>query len=145
MKNISTQLAFFIHLAKAKTVISRRFDNRLSFNGLGFSDFIILVLLSDAPGEKMRRTDLAERVGLTQSGVTRMLLPMEKIGLIKRETDDNDARVSYVVLAKGGKELLKDGLNQAENLAEDLAKKVGSKKLEEASELLVELGQTVVY
>ncbi|HYC82923.1 MAG TPA: winged helix-turn-helix domain-containing protein, partial [Candidatus Paceibacterota bacterium] len=86
MSNLSPHLQFFIHLAKAKTVLARRFDNRLSFNGLGFSDFAILCQLQEAEDGKMRRTDLAERVGLTASGITRLLLPLEKIGVVKRET-----------------------------------------------------------
>src|SRR4051812_48921539 len=93
MTSISPQLAFFIDLAKAKTVLSRRFDNRLSFHGLGFSDFMILYHISLSQDQKMRRTDLAEKIGLTASGVTRLLLPMEKIGLIKRESNEQDGRV----------------------------------------------------
>ena len=99
MTTISTSLDLFIHLAKAKTVVSRRLDNRLSFHGLGFNDFIILYHLSQAPHGKLRRIDLAEKVGLTASGVTRLLLPMEKIGLIKKEANEHDARISYVSLA----------------------------------------------
>ncbi len=153
MSSISPALDFFLNLAKAKTVVARRFDNRLSFHGLGFSDLMILYQLSRDPHDKMRRIDLAESVGLTASGVTRLLLPMEKIGLVKRETSEQDARVSYVALAPGGKRLLAEALDSAEVLARDLlppryfidglspkAKMVG-----ELTELLTELGKTVVY
>lgn len=68
MHPLSPELAFFIHLAKAKTVLTRRFDNRLSFVGVSFSDFVILHLLATSPEGKVRRTDLAEMIGLTQSG-----------------------------------------------------------------------------
>jgi DNA-binding MarR family transcriptional regulator len=145
MTKISPQLEFFIHLAKAKTVVARRFDNRLSFGGLGFSDFMILYHLNQAPQEKMRRTDLAEHIGLTASGVTRQLLPMEKIGLIKRELDEHDGRVSFVALAPGGKRLFTDALEQVEALSQDLLSGSKSKKVDEMVPMLIELGKTIVY
>lgn len=142
---MSSSLSFFLALAKAKTVLARRFDQRLSFHGLGFSDFMILYYLTEAPDARLRRIDLAEKLGLTASGVTRLLVPMEKIGLIKRESSDHDARVSYVALAPGGKRLLQESLETAELLAEDLLPATTMKKRDEALKLLLELGKTTVY
>ncbi len=74
-----------------------------------------------------------------------MLLPMEKIGLVKRESNKDDARVSFVSIASGGKELLKDAMERVELLAEDLLPQENTKKLNECIELFTELGKTVVY
>lgn len=115
MITTSTALQFFVNLSKIQSVVTRRFDGRL--NGLGWTDFIILLHLAQASDEKLRRIDLAEKIGLTASGVTRILLPMEKIGLVTREVNENDARVSYVVLAPGGKEKLFEALERAEYLS----------------------------
>ncbi len=145
MSNITPSLAFFLNLAKVKTVLVRRFDNRLSFHGLGFSDFMILFHLSQAGEGKLRRTDLAEKVGLTPSGITRMLLPMEKIGLVKREVSKDDARVSFVALAPGGKRRFTEALDSVEILTEDLLPTEKAKKLGEFSDLLIELGKITVY
>ncbi len=145
MKHIDPSLEFFIHLAKAKTVVSRRFDQRLGFHGLGFSDFMILWHLSQAQEEKLRRTDLAEKIGLTASGVTRLLVPMEKIGLVKRESSEHDGRVSYVILAPGGKRMITESLESAEVLAQDLLPSGASKKTQDLTSILVELGKTVIY
>ena len=82
MKTISPSLGFFFNLAKIQAVMARKFDSKL--NGLGLNEFIILYNLSLAEGSEMRRIDLAEKIGLTASGITRLLLPMEKIGLVKR-------------------------------------------------------------
>jgi DNA-binding MarR family transcriptional regulator len=87
----------------------------------------------------MRRIDLAEKVGLTASGVTRLLAPMEKVGLVRREKNADDARVSEVSLAPGGKTRLENALEYAELLAEDLTPPGKAKKLEECSELLMML------
>jgi DNA-binding MarR family transcriptional regulator len=147
MNRVSSQLKFFIDLSKAKTVAARRFDNRLSFHGLGLSDFLILFHLSTAPEEKLRRVDLAEKVGLTASGVTRLLLPMEKIGLVRREAYEQDARVSFVTLAPGGNRRFTECLEDVEVLARDILKDANpkGKRLDEFSDLLVELGKIAVY
>src|ERR1700754_3728802 len=98
MSTINNSLKLVINLVRMDALLTRRF-NRLSIHGIGLTDFMILHLLHEEPGEKMRRSDLAEKIGLTASGVTRMLLPMEKAGLVDRESSERDARVSYAVLA----------------------------------------------
>lgn len=138
MTTISPSVQFFLHLAKAQSVLGRRFDSGL--NGLSQSDFMILYHLSRAKDGKMRRIDLAEKVGLTASGVTRLLAPMEKVGLVRRERNADDARVSEVSLASGGKTRLENTLEYAELLAEDLTPPGKAKKLEEFSEILMMLG-----
>ena len=137
MKNMSSALKFFLHMAKAQAIMARRFDG--SLGGLGFSEFMILFHLSQAPEEKMRRIDLAEKIGLTASGVTRMLVPMEKIGLVQREMTEHDARVRYVTLAPGGRQMLQEGMERAELLCEELIPAAKSKKLVEMEKLLQEL------
>src|SRR3989339_747393 len=137
MKKINTSINFCISIAKFQTELSRRLDARL--NGIGFNELIILYHLSLADGAKMRRIDLAEKLGLTASGITRLLLPMEKIGLIKKEANEHDARVSHVVLAPGGKTKLSEGMERMEIYCEEIIPENKIKKLEEFSGLLREI------
>ncbi|MEI7498582.1 MAG: MarR family winged helix-turn-helix transcriptional regulator [Candidatus Falkowbacteria bacterium] len=130
----SPTLHFILQLAKMQTVLNRRLDSKLG--GIGFSEFIILYTLSQAEGQKMRRIDLAEKVGLTASGVTRLLLPMEKIGLIKKETNEHDARSSFVLIAPGGKEKLTEGFERAEIFCEEILAPAKAKKIDSLSELI---------
>ncbi len=141
MKKISPSLKFFLTMARTQAVMARRFDGRIP-HGLGLNDFMILYQLSQNPEGKMRRVDLAEKIGLTASGVTRMLLPMEKIGLVKREVNEQDGRVSYVALANGGKILFEEALQWTELLAEELLP-AKTKNIEELSSLLETLGKTL--
>ena len=141
----SKHLEFFIQLAKAKTKMARRFDNRLSFHGLGFNDFAIMVQLAKTESGKMRRTDLAELIGLTQSGVTRLLLPMEKLGLVKRVNSDHDARVSYVSLTTVGERILAESLEEAETLSADILRFAKIKEMDEFIRAFTEIGNVVVY
>jgi DNA-binding MarR family transcriptional regulator len=141
MKKTDLNINFFLEITKFQTRLSRRLDSGL--NGISLNEFIIMYHLSQNTDGKMRRIDLADKLGLTASGITRLLLPMEKIGLIKREADDNDARVSYVVLARGGKAKLADGLERIEIFGEDLIPESKAKKLEEFIKLISELGKNI--
>lgn len=139
MTILTPRLKFFVDLAKLQAVITRRFDGLIG-GGLSFSDFIILYHLSQTQDEKLRRIDLADKIGLTASGVTRLLAPMEKVGLIKREQNTQDARVSYVMLAPGGKRLLAETLERAELLAEEAAPHIKEKQIKEVADLLSQIG-----
>lgn len=144
MTTISKQLDFFLKLNRVQGILAKTFDSRLT-GGLGFNDFVILYYLSQAPDEKMRRIDLAEKISLSPSGITRMLPPMEKIGLIKRESSEGDARVSYVKLASGGKRLLEETIDRAEMLTEEFlptTKLNGTKDISEIFSLL-HMGTTI--
>src|ERR1700761_56291 len=109
MSKVDKSLKLLMNIAKVQAILSRRFD-RLSVHGISFSDFMILYLLYQDGEEKMRRVDLADKIGLTSSGVTRMLVPLEKTGLIEREMSARDARVSYVLLTKAGRKIFEDAL-----------------------------------
>ncbi len=141
MKNLSPSLKLFLNIAIVQTTASRRFDGRLG--GLSLTEFIILFHLANAPHGKMRRVDLAEYTGLTASGITRLLAPMEKIGLVKREADAQDARVSFVSIAAGGKRMLEESIENAEEMAARLLSLAKKDEIETASRLLLKLGGTV--
>lgn len=100
---------FCLRLARAAATVTRRLDSALgNHHGISFSDYQLLTQLARAPGARLRRIDLAERLGMTASGVTRSLLPLEKIGLVTRQSDPRDARVGYAMLSPTGAALLAD-------------------------------------
>jgi DNA-binding MarR family transcriptional regulator len=117
MNGLSSDLRFILRFLKTQSVMMRRFDSYL--DGLGLNEFVILYQLSVCRDHRLRRVDLAERLGLTASGVTRLLNPMEKIGLVGREVNERDARSTYVTLSSGGRRKLEEALLQAELFCED--------------------------
>lgn len=119
MSTIHPSLQLVMNLSKMQALLARKFD-RLSLHGISFNDFVILHLLKQAPGEKLRRTDLAEKTGLTISGITRMLLPMEKTGLLARESSERDARVSYAVLTAAGRRVYEEARTTANAIAKEM-------------------------
>lgn len=83
-------------------------DQWVAVHGISFREFLIMHHLQESPSKNLKRIDLAERVGLSASGVTRLLNPMEKIGLIAKEESARDARVSLVTLTPAGETLFTD-------------------------------------
>ncbi|MEO3407781.1 MarR family transcriptional regulator [Mucilaginibacter sp. CAU 1740] len=142
MSTINNSLKLLMNLAKIQAVVSRKFD-RLSVHGIGFSDFLILHLLQQAPNEQLRRTELAEKIGLTASGITRLLLPIEKIGLITREANERDARVSYAKLTPAGKRIYSEALQTADAIADDIIPKTYLEKEPPIADLLLMLGGNI--
>jgi len=98
---------FCLRLSRAWATLSRRLDSALgSHHGISFADYQLLLQLHRAPGARLRRVDLAEKLGLTASGVTRSLLPLEKIGLVSRQPDPRDARVGFAAITPAGHEMV---------------------------------------
>ncbi|KKO88967.1 MarR family transcriptional regulator [Sphingobacterium sp. Ag1] len=108
-----------LNIVKVQSVITKKFDG-LSLHGLSLTDFMILHILSQVPGKRLRRIDLAESTGLTASGITRIISPMEKMGLVVKEHNNRDARVSYVKLTAVGDRILKEATVTAEHIANKL-------------------------
>ena len=75
-------------------------------HGLTVVGYEALLLLSEAQERAMRRIDLARGLGLTASGVTRLLDGLERDGLVEKRTCSEDARVSYAALTDAGAERL---------------------------------------
>jgi DNA-binding MarR family transcriptional regulator len=131
---------FCLILNRSHNTLMRQLDSKLaSLHGLSFNDYLILYALGTAPSGKLRRTDLAQAIGVTASGVTRSLLPLEKIHLIERLPDARDARVGYAALTPTGKQLLKHATISIQPIAAEATAALTSKQLEEAVYLLRKL------
>lgn len=143
MSNISQSLKFFLNLNTVQLITAKRFDSKLNSHGISLNDFMILYHVGEAPDEKLRRTDLAEKIGLTASGITRILTPLEKLGLVRKEANSRDARVSYVKLAPAGKRILNEAIATAESTTEQILNLTRTKKLDDMARFLIELGGTI--
>jgi DNA-binding MarR family transcriptional regulator len=111
-------LSTVLQLAYARTVVVRDVDASLEgHHGLGLNDLALSLELSSSPNGRLRRLDLAERLGITPSGVARQLAPLERRGLVGRESLPDDARLAIVVLTEAGARLVGDVLPTAEEAA----------------------------
>jgi len=118
----------FLGIRRAVALWEARADAELgAIHGLGLSDFAALYSLGEAPGGRLRRVDLARRLALTPSGVTRLLGPLERRGIVSRETSGDDARATYAVLTRSGKTLVKDATATVAVIAESILGSLGER------------------
>ncbi len=94
----------WIRFLRAHVELTERMDRRLrEAHGVSLREYEVLLALHDAPRRRLRRVDLAARILLTQSGVTRMLEKLERDGLVAKAAGEEDRRVSYAVLTERGR------------------------------------------
>jgi DNA-binding MarR family transcriptional regulator len=114
------------------TLINKQVSNSLGYvHGIGLSEYMVLNSLMAAPNKTMTRIDLAESIGRTASGVTKMLQPMEKIGLIQKEVGARDARVSLVKISIAGEKLFADATSSLDQSAKQILSSLSSKQRKE--------------
>ncbi|MCC5982018.1 MAG: MarR family transcriptional regulator [Oceanicaulis sp.] len=106
-------------------------------HGLSVNEFFLLMHLERATNQRLPRVELAKRMHVSASTVTRMVAPMEKTGMVAREVDGRDARFAYVVITAAGQTRLSEARatfgKQADYLFED---RWDASELEQLSQLL---------
>lgn len=110
-------LGTVLNLAAARAHVIREVDADLGSHGLSLSDLALLLELHRSPDGRLRRVELADRLGITASGVARQLAPLERIGLVGREPHERDARLALVVLTPTGRRIVEEALPTAEESA----------------------------
>jgi len=133
----SAPLNAVLRLIRAQSHLQNRFTAELgAVHGLSVNELMLLMHLERTRGGRLRRVDLADRLDLSQSSVTRMLVPMEKVGWVDRAEDARDGRVTYVVLTPAGRQLARDG---ARTLSQQSATLFGDLWTEKEVETLARL------
>ncbi|MEJ2403049.1 MAG: MarR family transcriptional regulator [Candidatus Thiodiazotropha sp.] len=125
-----------LNIISLHSKIQKRIGSALSAHGIGVTEYLVLNQLYATPRHNMRRTDLADRVGLSPSGITRLINPMEKIGLVEKEANPRDARVSLVALSATGKKTFEEARVSFLHASAALFEHFGVKQLGALSDLL---------
>ena len=79
-------------------------------HGISVNEFMMMLHLERSAANRLSRVDLAKRMHVSASTITRMAAPMEKLGLVDREVDGRDARLVYVVATDAGRKKLTETL-----------------------------------
>ena len=87
--------------------LRERLDHELHVGaGLTLGEYEVLVHLSEAPARALRMSELAERLVLSRSGMTRRVDGLVKAGLVARRPCDDDGRGALAELTATGFERL---------------------------------------
>jgi DNA-binding MarR family transcriptional regulator len=82
----------------------------LAATGMPLGWYDVLLQLAEAPDRRLRMAELADRVLLSRSGLTRLIDRLQAEGLVRREPSPDDARGTFTVLTA-------DGLNRLRHAA----------------------------
>src|SRR4051812_5445438 len=95
-----SQLTAWRRFLQAHAVLVRRLEaDLLAEHQLPLASYDVLVQLVEAPEHRLRMTELAQRVLISRSGLTRLVDRLEREGLVSREPCDDDARGLFAVLS----------------------------------------------
>jgi len=107
-QDVERALLAWGRLLGAHAAMTRTFNAELQAAlGLTVSDVEVLKVLATEP-IGLRRVDLAGRVRLTPSGITRLLDGLERCDLVAKRQCPEDARVTYAVITDAGREMLRE-------------------------------------
>ena len=101
-------LAAWRTFLKAHATIIDRIDHDLvAAERPPLSSYDVLIELYEAPEHRLRMHELAERVVLSRSGLTRLVDRLEAEGLLTRDRCGTDRRGAYAVITEQGIEALR--------------------------------------
>jgi DNA-binding MarR family transcriptional regulator len=109
---------------------------------LTLPEYDVLIQLSFAPDDRLRMTELSDRVRLSPSGLTRLVDRLVRGGLVKRGRCASDRRGTYAILTAAGKTRLRHASPvHLRGIREHFSKRLTSAQLAAIADALEPLGR----
>ncbi len=91
-------------MLRVHAALTRALDAQLQAqHGLGLSSYEVLMFVGDADGQRLRMSEIADRVLLSRSGLTRLVDRLVRDGLLERHACADDARGAFAELTAAGR------------------------------------------
>ena len=98
------ELAAWRGLLETHSELIAKLDHELEHaHGLPLTSYEVLINLVDADDGRLRMGELADRLLLSRSGITRLVDRLERQGLVERERCEDDGRGFNAVLTDKGR------------------------------------------
>jgi DNA-binding MarR family transcriptional regulator len=135
------QLGAWRVFLRAHSQITRRLEQELlTEQDLPLASYEVLLHLAEAPGGMLRMTDLADRVLLSRSGLTRLVDRLERDGLVARTSCPSDARGTNAQLTEAGRARLRAAApTHLRGVAEHVTDRLTPQEIEQLRELMTKL------
>jgi DNA-binding MarR family transcriptional regulator len=101
---LETWRTFLVAHAQVRRQLERELQAE---QALGLGEYEVLLLLVRSDGRRLRMRELADRLGLSRSGVTRLIDRLERDALVARASCDTDRRGAWAILTDAGYERLR--------------------------------------
>ena len=126
---------------RAHHVVTGTLDEELTREqDLPLGSYEVLLHLSLAPGRALRMSELAERVLLSRSGISRLVDRLVSDGLVQRHTCESDGRGVYAVLTEQGhRRLRRAAVTHLRGVREHFTERLSQPELDELARLLRKL------
>ena len=109
MRRTDARLDAWRTFLQAHARVVRELERELQAEqGLALTDYDVLVQLAAVEGRRLRMSELADRLLLSRSGVTRLVDRLVSAGLVERVSCDDDRRGQWAALTDAGVRRLRD-------------------------------------
>jgi DNA-binding MarR family transcriptional regulator len=99
----SQELAAWRGLLRVHADVTSELDAQMrAEHGLPVSSYEVLMFLADAPERRLRMAEIADRVLLSRSGLTRLVDRLVELGYVTRCAVEGDGRGAYAELTDAG-------------------------------------------
>jgi len=106
-----TRIAAFGTFIEAFAAVMTKVETELDRTaGVPVTWFEVLLRLARSPEHRLRMAELARQVGLSTSGLTRLIDRVEEAGYVRREVCATDRRGAHAILTDDGMTLLRTAL-----------------------------------
>jgi DNA-binding MarR family transcriptional regulator len=103
MSLIGHELDAWRGMLAAHARVTRELDGELRReHGLSLSEYEVLLVLAEADGHRLRMSQIAERVLLSRSGLTRLVDRLVRLGHVTRCAAETDGRGLFAELTDAG-------------------------------------------
>lgn len=107
MARIDPRLLPWVVFLRAHAAVSRALEAELEAEqSMSLADYEALIQLAHADGRRLRMSELADRMILTRSGISRLVDRLEAGRYVERVACSTDARGAFAVLTDAGYERL---------------------------------------
>lgn len=104
----TAELASWREFLRAHARLTRQLEaDLIREQQLSLASYDVLVQLAEAPGHRLRMTDLADALLLSRSGVTRLISRLEDVGSVVRYPSADDGRGVVAELTECGRDQLR--------------------------------------
>ena len=135
------QLLVWRAITETSEIIRSRAGSQLQQGaGLSTGDYQVLLALSEAPGARLRPSEIADTINWQRSRLSHHIGRMEKRGLVAREECLDDSRGSEVVLTSEGSRAFRAGsIPHLETVRELFIDALSDEQLSQVEELMATL------
>jgi DNA-binding MarR family transcriptional regulator len=101
------RVAAWAALLRTHAGVVPKLERRVAEHGLPLPWYDVLLVLSSAPGRRLRMSELGARAVLSRERISRVVTELERAGLVAREANPDDGRSWFAAITPAGRSRLR--------------------------------------